>query len=551
MKQFPKYIFVTGGVISGLGKGIAASSIAKLLQARGFRVSAMKIDPYLNVDAGTMNPTEHGEVFVTKDGMETDQDIGNYERFLDVELTRDSYMTNGQIYLSVLQRERSLDYQGRTVEIVPHIPQEIIRRIKKAARVSRAQLLLVEIGGTIGEYQNALFLEAARIMHVHEPANVMFVMVSYLPIPQTIGEMKTKPTQYAVRSLNAAGIQPDFIIARGERPLDDRRKQKLSENCNLKKEDIISAPDVNNIYQVPLNFERDRLTDKIIKKFNLTSRQTDLRTWRAMVGRARQPRQTVTIAIVGKYFDSGDFTLADSYISVIESIRHAAWANRVGISIEWVSAERYEREPRLVAELKKFAGVIVPQGWGSRGAEGKIRAIQFVREHRLPYLGLCYGMQMAVIEFARHVAGLKDANSEEVKPKTRYPVINIMPNQKKVLAERQYGGTIRLGNWPCKIVPGTLLARLYGSTRTIQERHRHRYEFNNAYRQRLSDKGLVINGHSPDGTLVEAIELKNHPFFIGTQFHPEYRSTPLNPHPIFVGFIKAALRQAAAPRRRS
>lgn len=544
MKTFPKYIFVTGGVISGLGKGIATSSIAKLLKARGYRVSAMKIDPYLNVDAGTMNPTEHGEVFVTKDGLETDQDIGNYERFLDVRLTRDSYMTNGQVYLSVLERERSLDYHGKTVEIVPHIPQEIIRRIKKAARVSRAQFLLVEIGGTIGEYQNALFLEAARIMHMHEPQNVQFIMVSYLPIPNNLGEMKTKPTQYAVRSLNAAGIQPDFIIARGERPMDELRKQKLSENCNLRKEDIISAPDVTNIYEVPLNFERDHLTNRILKKFNLTSRQTDLRQWRRFVRLAKTARSEVKIGIVGKYFETGDFTLTDSYISVIEAIRHAAWSARLKPVIEWISTERFERNPHEVKELAKFDGVIIPQGWGSRGAEGKIAAIRYLREKKIPYFGLCYGMQMAVIEFARHVARLREANSEEVNAKTPHPVIHVMEHQKKLIEQRHFGGTIRLGDWPCKLTPGTVTAKAYGNVRAVQERHRHRYEFNNAYRKRLEDRGLILSGVSPDGTLVETIELKGHPFFVGTQFHPEYLSTPLHPHPLFVAFIKASQRQS-------
>lgn len=543
MKTFPKYIFVTGGVISGLGKGIATSSIAKLLQARGYRVSAMKIDPYLNVDAGTMNPTEHGEVFVTKDGMETDQDIGNYERFLNVHLTRDSYMTNGQVYLSVLERERSLDYHGKTVEIVPHIPQEIIRRIKKAARVSRAQFQLVEIGGTIGEYQNALFLEAARIMHMHEPENVQFIMVSYLPIPSNLGEMKTKPTQYAVRTLNAAGIQPNFIIARGERPMDEPRKQKLSENCNLKKEDIISAPDVTNIYEVPLNFERDHLTNRLLKKFKLPSRSTDLRSWRRLVRRARTARSQVKIGIVGKYFETGDFTLTDSYISVIEAIRHAAWSQNVRPVIEWLSTERYEKDPSLVKELSQYDGIIVPQGWGSRGAEGKIAAIKYLREKKIPYFGLCYGMQMAVIEFARHVARLRDANSEEVNPKTPHPVIHIMEHQKKLLEQKHFGGTIRLGEWPCKLTPGTTTARSYGKKKVILERHRHRFEFNNAYREKLESKGLTISGTSPDGTLVESIEIQDHPFFVATQFHPEYISSLLNPHPLFVGFIKAAHRQ--------
>jgi CTP synthase len=538
-----KYIFVMGGVLSGLGKGIAVSSIATLLKSKGYSATAIKIDPYVNVDAGTMNPTEHGEVFVTKDGLETDQDVGNYERFLGEELTKTNYMTTGQVYLSVIQRERSLGYGGKCVEVVPHIPEEVIRRIKLVASKSKADFVIVEIGGTVGEYQNLLFLEAARIMHLKNPGQVIFVLVSYLPIPKKIGEMKTKPTQYATRTLNSAGIQPDFILCRAERPLDNPRKEKLSIFCNVKPEDVISAPDAYSIYEIPLNFEKEKLADKILKKFDLKAKKTDLKDWKKLVNTIKSAKKEVKIGIVGKYFGIGAFTLADSYISVIEALKHGAWANNVKPVLEWIYAEDYEKNPKKVADLKNYDGIVVPQGWGLRGSEGKIKAIKFVRENNIPYLGLCYGMQMAVIEFARNKANLKGANSMEINPKTPYPVIHVMPDQAAYLKNKQYGGTIRLGNWPCKIVKGTKLAEIYKNQSMVQERHRHRYEFNNAFRNKLTGKGLVISGISPDGKLVEAIELKNHKFFLGTQFHPEYRSGPLNPHPIFVEFVKACLKK--------
>jgi len=542
-KNKTKYIFVMGGVLSGLGKGIAVSSIATLLKSKGYSATAIKIDPYVNIDAGTMNPTEHGEVFVTKDGLETDQDVGNYERFLGEELNKTNYMTTGQVYLSVIQRERSLGYGGKCVEVVPHIPEEVIRRIKLLANKSKTDFVIIEIGGTVGEYQNLLFLEAARIMHLKNPGQVIFVLVSYLPIPNKIGEMKTKPTQYATRTLNSAGIQPDFILCRAEKPLDKPRKEKISIFCNIKPEDVISAPDADSIYEIPLNFEKDKLADKILKKFNLKPKKNLLGDWRKLVGTLKKAKKEVKIGIVGKYFGTGSFTLADSYISVIEALKHAAWANHVKPVLEWIYAEDYEKDPKKVSELKKYDGVVVPQGWGSRGSEGKIKAIKFVRENNIPYLGLCYGMQMAVIELARNKANLKDANSMETNPKTPYPVIHVMPDQASYLKKKQYGGTIRLGNWPCKIIRGTKLADIYKDQSIVQERHRHRYEFNNAFRNKLTAKGLIVSGISPDGKLVEAIELKNHRFFMGTQFHPEYKSRPLNPHPIFVEFIRSCLKK--------
>jgi CTP synthase len=531
--------------MSGVGKGITTASIGRILQSKGYNVSALKIDPYINVDAGTMNPIEHGEVFVTEDGDETDQDIGNYERFLNKNIYRENYMTTGRVYLSVIQRERNLKYGGKCVEVVPHIPLEIRDRIDKAVKRTKAEIMMIEIGGTVGEYQNLLFLEAARMMKLFNPKDVLFVMVSYLPIPNKVGEMKTKPTQYAIRTLNSAGIQPDFIVARSELPVDEPRRKKIAINCNIMPEDVISAPDIDSIYDVPLNFENDKLGDRILKKFNLRSRKNDMIEWRRMVNRCKNAKKIVNIGIVGKYFATGDFCLSDSYISVIEAVKHASAANNCKTIFSWINTEEIEKKG--TASLKKFDGIIVPQGWGSRGAEGKIKTIKFCRENKKPYFGLCYGMQMAVIEFARDVLGFKDANSEEVNPDTKHPVIHIMPGQKELIAKHQYGGTIRLGGWPCKIVKGTHLAQAYKkkfkNVDVISERHRHRYEFNNEFRELFEKKGLRIAGTSPDGKIVEAVEISNHPFFIGTQFHPEYISRPLDPHPLFVEFIKVCLKK--------
>ena len=542
-----KYIFTFGGVMSGVGKGVTTATIGKILQARGYRVTAIKIDPYINVDAGTMNPTEHGEVFVTEDGDETDQDIGNYERFLDVDIQRDNYMTTGRVFQEVIRRERNLEYGGRCVEVVPHIPEEVIRRIKKAAQKVKADFTIIEVGGTVGEYQNILYLEAARMMKYRYPGDVLFVLVSYLPVPSTLGEMKTKPTQYAVRQLNEAGIQPDFIISRSISPLDEPRKRKISIFCNMKKEDIISAPDIESIYEVPINFEKEKLSEKILKKLNLKSRKQDLKEWRQFVNRNRRITTIVKIGMVGKYFATGDFILPDSYISVIEALKHAGSANRVKVKIDWLNSDEYEKNIKKVEELKHYNGIVVPGGFGSRGVEGKIRAIQYAREHKIPYLGLCYGMQLATIEFARNVCGLKGAHTTEINQKTPYPVIHIMPDQADKLAKKQYGNTMRLGGWPAILDKSSKSYGLYGRTKII-ERHRHRYEFNNNYRDRLTKKGLLLAGVSPDKMLVEIIELPGHPFFIGTQFHPEFASRPLRPHPLFVGFIKAAKGRAISPR---
>lgn len=539
-EKSPRFIFVVGGVMSGVGKGVAAASIGRILVGKGFNVSAFKIDPYINVDAGTMNPIEHGEVFVTEDGDETDQDIGNYERFLNKNIYKENYMTTGRVYQAVIERERNLGYGGKCVEVVPHIPLEIKSRIEAAVEKSNAEIMIVEIGGTVGEYQSVLFLEAARMMKLTYGHDVVFVMVSYLPIPSNSSEMKTKPTQYAIRTLNAAGIQPDFIIARSSKPLDLPRREKIAVNCNISVDDVISAPDIESIYDVPVNFEKDNLGERILKKFSLKPRQKDLVDWRAMIKNMKTAKESINVGIVGKYFLSGDFVMTDSYISVLEAIKHAGGANRCKVNIHWLSSEDIEKKG--TAMLKKFDGIIVPQGWGSRGSEGKIKTIKYCRENKIPYFGLCYGMQMAVVEFARNVAGLKNAHSLEANPKTPYPVINVMETQKQNLAAGKYGGTIRLGGWPCKTVAGTHLAKVYAKKAdkkgVVSERHRHRYEFNPEFRELLEKKGLVICGTSPDNSIVEAIEIKNHPFFIGTQFHPEYISRPLDPHPLFVEFVK-------------
>jgi CTP synthase len=538
----PKYIFVVGGVMSGVGKGIATASMGNILQSKGFRVTVMKIDPYLNVDAGTMNPTEHGEVFVLDDGMETDQDMGNYERFIGLTLPKTNYMTNGLVYKTIIDRERAMGYGGRCVDVVPDVPNEIIRRITRAQQKSKAEIMLVEIGGTLGEYQGLLFLEAGRMLRLAHRGDVLFVLVSYLPVPSKIGEMKTKPTQYAVRALNAAGIQPDIIIARSELPLDKKRKEKIAEHCNLREEDVISAPDIESIYEVPLNFEKDHISEIILKKLELRPKEKDMVKWRAMVKNIKSSKKPLSIGIVGKYFGTGDFVLSDAYISVIEAIKHACFAAHRKPEIHWLNSEEYEKNSKKVQELKKLAGIIVPGGFGERGIEGKIKAIEFCRKNKIPYFGLCYGMQLAVIEFTRNVLGLKDAHTTEINRETKNPVIDIIPEQKKNLADKNYGATMRLGAYPAILKKGTIAYQAY-KNQVISERHRHRWEVNQEYVERIEAKGLVFSGKSPDGRLMEIAELpkKSHPFFLGTQFHPEFKSTPLKPHPLFQEFVKAAI----------
>ena len=550
-----RYIFVAGGVMSGIGKGTATAAIGRILKSKGFKVTAIKIDPYINVDAGTMNPIEHGEIFVTKDGTECDQDVGNYERFLDEDLTTENYITTGRVYQAVINRERNLEYGGKCVEVVPHIPEEVISRIKKVARKTRADFVLVEIGGTVGEYQNLLFLEAARMMRLKDTPkgypNVLFILVSYLPIPEKIGEMKTKPTQTAVRLLNEAGIQPDIILGRARLPLDEPRKRKISIFCNVLKEDVISAPDIDSIYEIPLNFEKDNLGNRILKKFNLRPRKSNLKDWENLIKAAKTAKKSVKIGIVGKYFETGGFVLMDSYISIIEAIKHASWFFKRKSEIYWLSAEKYDPAGKssasygarksLEKDLGNLDGVIVPGGFGSRGIEGKIKAIEFCRKNKIPFLGLCLGMQLAVVEFARNVCNLKRANSTEFS-KNCQEVIDVMPEQKILLKEKKYGGTMRLGEYKCMLKKGTKSWKSYGKLKFVFERHRHRYELNNEFREILERKGMVMAGVNPERDLVEIIELKNHPFFIATQFHPEFKSRPLKPHPLFREFIKSSLR---------
>ncbi len=538
-----KYIFVTGGVMSGVGKGVATASIAKILQSRGFNVTAIKIDPYVNVDAGTMNPTEHGEVFVLDDGMECDQDMGNYERFLNTSLSSANYMTTGSVYLSVINKERHMEYHGKQVEVVPRIPLEVIDRIDKACEKENAEIVITEIGGTVGEYENLLFLEAIKILKLKKPHDVITVLVSYIPALGAGGnELKTKPTQHAVRNLNSVGLQPDIILGRAPFPLDERRKEKIQFTCGVDKEDVISAPNAESIYEVPVNFENDKISDRILKKLSLEAKTKDMQDWRDLVNNIKNPEGQVKIGIIGKYFGSGDFILTDSYISVIESIKHAAYSLKLKPTIEWLDSDVYEKDPQKLEELKFLDGIIVPGGFGNRGIEGKILAIQYCRENKIPYFGLCYGMQLATIEFARNVAGLKDANTTEIDKDTKNPVIDIMEEQKILMRENRYGGSMRLGAYDCKLTDGTRAQQAYGQE-NISERHRHRFEFNNKYRQILTEKGLVVAGVNQERDLVEIIELKDHPFFVGTQFHPEFKSRPLKPHPLFKEFVRSAVKK--------
>lgn len=540
-KKNNKFIFVVGGVMSGVGKGVTSSSIGKLVQSRGFNVTAIKIDPYINVDAGTMNPTEHGEVFVLEDGDETDQDMGNYERFLGTTLTRTNYMTTGRVYQSVIERERNGEYHGKCVEVVPHIPLEIIDRIEKATKKADADITVVEIGGTIGEYQNILFLEAARMMKTKYPDDVIFVLVSYVPMPSKIGEMKTKPTQYASRTLNSAGIQADIIVARSDMELDEKRKEKISVGCSVKKENVISAPDVESIYHVPVNFEKDGLSDIILKELNLESDTKDLTEWIEFTDKVTNAKETIKIGIVGKYFATGDFVLSDAYISVIESIKHACYYNGCKPEIAWLDSEVYEKDESKLEDLKQYAGIVVPGGFGSRGIEGKIKVAEFCRENKIPYFGLCYGMQIAVIEYARNVLKLKDAYTTEVKEDAENKIVDILPEQKKKLEDKDFGGSMRLGAYPANLVKDTIAYNAYGKTE-ISERHRHRYEVNPEYVEQIEKAGLVFSGKSPSGKLMEIMELPEsvHPFYLATQFHPEFQSAPLSPHPLFMSFVKAA-----------
>ena len=539
-----KYIFVVGGVMSGVGKGIATSSIGVILQSKGFKVSLIKADPYLNVDAGTMNPIEHGEVFVLDSGLETDQDMGNYERFLNADMPAENYLTNGMVFKHVIDKERALGYDGKCVEPVYHITEEIFNRIHRSVSKTNADISVFEIGGTVGEYQNAIFLEAARILKIREPRNVMFVMVSYLPVPGKLGEMKTKLTQNAIRQLNSYGIQPDMIIARSEVSIDQKRKEKIALATGVSSEDIIAAPDIESIYDVPINFERDGLSERILGHFGLKTRKKDLFAWKKFVSKTKSAKKELKIAVVGKYFDTGDFMLSDAYVSVIEAVKFSAYWQNTRPKLVWINAKEYESGKRRVGELKNYDGVIVPGGFGATGVEGIISAIKFIRENKIPYLGLCYGMQLAVVEYARSIAGLKGANTTEVDKDTQYPVIDIMEDQKDKIKDNKLGGTMRLGAYPAVLRPKTLAYKAY-KTGQISERHRHRFEVNPDYVEKLSKAGMIFSGMSPDGRLCEIAELseKVHPFFLATQFHPEFKARPLAPHPLFTAFIKAVIRK--------
>ncbi|KKT70192.1 MAG: CTP synthetase [Candidatus Uhrbacteria bacterium GW2011_GWE2_45_35] len=526
--------------MSSVGKGIAAASVSKILQARGYRVANIKCDMYVNIDAGTIRPAEHGEVFVGEDGVEADQDLGNYERFTDQICTHDNYITTGQVYLEVIRRERNLEYNGEDVEVVPDIPNEIIRRIKLCQQKNKAEVVVVEFGGTVGEYQLLLFLEAARMMKMKDSNNVFSILVSYLPTPSLLGEPKSKPTQYAIRTLNSAGLNPDFIFCRGDRPVSDSIKNTISNVCSLPKERIISAPDVRSIYDVPVNFEAEKFGLILMKTLGLRSRKNGLGDWQKFSQKIKGLEKEVVIAIVGKYFNFK--SCRDTYISVIESINHAAWFNNRAPKILWLDSEEFEKDPKKLKILDQVDGIVVPGGFGSRGVEGILLAVKYARENKKPYLGLCYGMQLACVEFARNVLNKKFANTVEVDPKTSDPIIHVNPRQAENIKKNRYGGTLRLGAYDCDLVKGTKTAKAYGATK-ISERHRHRYEFNNDYREMLEKAGLKIVGINKETDLVEIVELEKHPFFVGVQFHPEFKSRPLKPHPLFRDFVKAATRK--------
>jgi CTP synthase len=526
--------------MSGVGKGIASSSIALLLKSRGLTVTALKIDPYINVDAGTMNPTEHGEVFVLENGLETDQDMGNYERFLNTSLPGINYMTTGSVYQDVIRKERNLEYGGKNVEVVPHIPQEVIGRIKRAAAHADADVTITEIGGTVGEYQNVLFLEAVRMMKSEMPGQVAVVMVSYLPVPGSIGEMKTKPTQTAIRALNSVGVSADFILARAPVPVDGKRKEKIANFCNVRPEHVISAPDVKSVYDVPLNYEKDQLSEKICAQLGIKARPSNLAPWKNFVTRSRHGKDAVKIAVVGKYFSSGDFVLSDVYLSVLESIKYSAYALHLTPQITYLSSLDFT-DKKALKKLDAYDGILVPGGFGKTGIQGKLNVIEYARKRRIPYFGICYGMQLAVLEYAQNVAKLKNASTEEIDPKAAHLVIGVMQDQKEKIAQGAMGGTMRLGEYPAVLQKGSIAARAYGG-RMITERHRHRYEVNPEYIPGLEKKGLIFSGTSPDGHLMEIMELPKatHPFFVGVQFHPEFHARPLAPHPLFTAFVQAS-----------
>lgn len=531
-----KYIFVTGGVVSSLGKGITAASLGRLLKSRGFKVTIQKFDPYINVDPGTMSPYQHGEVFVTDDGAETDLDLGHYERFIDINLSKSSNVTAGKIYLSVINKERRGDYLGGTVQVIPHITNEIKERVFRVGREDNADFVITEIGGTVGDIESLPFLEAIRQVKKEVGRNdVLYIHVTLVPYISAAGELKTKPTQHSVKELRSIGISPDIIVCRSEKPISKEMCEKMAMFCDVDPDAVIQNLTAKSIYEVPMLMEEQGLDTIVLRKLDVADRPKDMNGWHDMVGRIlKHYDKKVTIAVVGKYVE-----LQDAYISITESLRHAAVANEAELDIKWINAENIEDPATNMDEVMAGVnGILVPGGFGDRGIEGKIKAIQYAREHKVPFFGICLGMQCAVIEFARHKCGMTDANSTEFKPETAHPVIDLMPEQVDV---EDKGGTMRLGLYPCKVYPDTLTMAAYGEE-LIYERHRHRWEFNNAFREELLAKGLVLGGTLPNGRLVEIVELpkSEHPWFLGAQFHPEFKSRPTNPHPLFRDFIAAA-----------
>ena len=530
-----KYIFVTGGVASSVGKGITVASVGRVLKSRGITVSVQKLDPYINVDPGTMSPYQHGEVFVTDDGAETDLDLGHYERFIDENLTQASNVTTGRIYKSVIERERRGDFLGGTVQVIPHITNEIKSRIAAVARTGAPDVVIVEVGGTVGDIEGLPFLEAIRQMRRDAGReNVLYMHLTLLPKIGPTGELKTKPTQHSVKELRSIGINPDVILCRSDEPFGDDIISKIALFCDVEPKAVIPLPTLSNIYHVPLWLEERGLGDYIVEKLNLGGHRPDLGSWRAIVKKMDEASDTVTVALCGKYTE-----LHDAYLSVAEALRHAGAHNDVKVEIRWVNTETIEQAKDPGPLLEGVDGILVPGGFGDRGVLGKIIAAQYAREHKVPYLGLCYGMQMEVIEFARNVLGLHGAFTTEIDARCADPVIDIMPDQRDIA---DMGGTMRLGLYPCNLVPGTKAARAYGE-QVVYERHRHRFEFNNAYRERMHEAGLIVSGLSPDGRLVEIIELRDHPWFVASQFHPELKSRPTRPHPLFRDFIKAVKAQ--------
>ena len=533
-----KYIFVTGGVVSSLGKGITAASLGRLLKSRGYRVTIQKFDPYINIDPGTMSPYQHGEVFVTDDGAETDLDLGHYERFIDINLSKNSNTTTGKIYQSVINKERRGDYLGGTVQVIPHITNEIKERVFRVGKQDNADFVITEIGGTVGDIESLPFLEAIRQVKKDVGKNdVLYIHVTLVPYISAAGELKTKPTQHSVKELRSIGISPDIIVCRSEKPISKEMREKMAMFCDVDPDAVIQNLTARSIYEVPMLMEEQGLDTIVLRKLAMEDKPKDMQGWHDMVDRIlKKYDKKVTIAVVGKYV-----ALQDAYISITESLRHAAVANETELDIHWVNAEEIEADDTDMAKVMAGVdGILVPGGFGNRGIEGKIKAIQYAREHKIPFFGICLGMQCAVIEFARHVCGMADANSSEFNPNSTHPVIDLMPEQIDV---EDLGGTMRLGLYPCKVYPDTLTSKAYNAE-LIYERHRHRYEFNNAFREEIVGKGLVLGGTLPNGRLVEIVELpeSEHPWFLGAQFHPEFKSRPTNPHPLFRDFVGAAVK---------